>query len=54
MAFRILEEILEAIFLFEKYLLGTFQAQIIAGCVDTMDILCGVSRVDTIRLLIID
>jgi len=25
MAFRILEEILKAIFLFEKYLVGTFQ-----------------------------
>ena len=38
MAFRILKEILKAIFLFVKYLVGTVQVQIIAGCVDTMDI----------------
>ena len=53
MVFRILEEILKAIFLFVKYLVGTYQVQIIAGCVDTMDILGGVNRIDNIRLLII-
>ena len=53
MAFRIFKEILKAIFLFEKYLVGTSQLQIIAGCVDTMDILGGVNRIDNIRLLII-
>ena len=53
MAFRILEEILKAIFLFAKYLVGTVQVQIIVGCVDTMDILSGVNRIDNIRLLII-
>ena len=47
MDFRISEEILKAIFLFEKYLVGTFQVLIIAGCVDTMDILGGVDRIDT-------
>lgn len=53
MAFRIFKEILKAIFIFEKYLVGRYQAQIIAGCVDTMDILGGVNRIDNIRLLII-
>lgn len=52
-AFGALEEILKAIFLFVKYLVGTYQVQIIAGCVDTMDILGGVNRIDNIRLLII-
>lgn len=52
-AFGDLEEILKAIFLFVKYLVGTYQVQIIAGCVDTMDILGGVNRIDNIRLLII-
>ena len=41
MAFRILEEILKATFLLEKHLVGTVQVYIIAGCVDTMDILGG-------------
>lgn len=40
-------------FLFGKYSVGTVQVQIIAGCVDTMDILGGVNRIDNIRLLII-
>ena len=53
MAFKVLEEILKAIFLFEKYLVGTFQVLIIAGCVDTMYILGEVKRIDNIRLLII-
>ena len=39
MDLRILEEILKSIFLFGKNFVGTVQAQIIAGCVDTMDIL---------------
>ena len=47
MAFRILEVIVKAIFLFEKYLVGTFQVLIIAGCVDTMDPIGGVDRIDT-------
>ena len=38
MAFEVLEEILKAIFLFGKSSVGTVQVQIIAGCVDTMDI----------------
>ena len=53
MAFGVLEEILKAIFLFVKYLVGTYQVQIITGCVDTMDILGGVNRINNIRLLII-
>lgn len=51
MTFGVLEEILKAIFLFGKYLVGTYQAQIIAGCVDTMDIFGGVKKMDKSRVL---
>lgn len=53
MAFKIFLKILKAIFLLEKHLVGTYKVYIIAGHVDTMDILCEMKMIDNIKLLII-